>query len=179
MKCKTRSPTCCGKHHPGLTKSACELYTSTTALFYTRGCLFKGVSETVPWNVLYTGQSFFFLGRAAIVSHHASTLASMLYKSYDPAWGASTRAGYGRPPYVLLTLPDGRVFEGRAAAWTSTMVLVDWVDPDMPPEIVAGVRIRGQSAWTESENVRRIKRSEATNPDYHDDTEWFRQQEEA
>lgn len=104
-------------------------------------------------------------------------LASMLYKSHQPSGGPATHAGYGRHPYVLIALPDGRVLEGRAAAWVGNMVLVDWVYPDMPPEIVAGVRIRRQSAWTEAANVRRIKRSEATKPDYHDDTEWFRQQE--
>lgn len=58
------------------------------------------------------------------------------------------------------------------------MVLVGWVDPDHLPEIVAGVRIRRQSAWTEAANIKRIKRSEATKRDPYDDTEWFSQQEE-
>lgn len=102
----------------------------------------------------------------------------MLYKAYDSSWGPTTRAGHGRHPYVLITLPDGRVFEGRAEAWAGNMVLVDWLDPDMPSEIVADVRIRTQSAWTDAANVQRIKRSEATKRDPYDDTAWFWRQEE-
>src|SRR5699024_9590714 len=51
------------------------------------------------------------------------TLEGMLYKAYELSWGPTTRPGYGREPYVVITLPDGRVLEGRIHARTKDKVL--------------------------------------------------------
>lgn len=72
----------------------------------------------------------------------------MLYESYDPAWGKVSRPGYGQKPYVRITLPDGRVFEGRSAA------------------------------WADAEHVERIKRREASWQDPRDDYKHFEKQGE-
>jgi len=102
----------------------------------------------------------------------------MFYKNYNPAWGPVTRAGYGRKPYILVTLPDGRVLEGRASAWTKNKVLATFVDPEKPPQIVAGVTVHRQSVWMDAEHIERIPRRDATKKNPYDDTNWFEQQGE-
>ena len=100
----------------------------------------------------------------------------MFYKNYNTAWGQVTRPGFGREPYVHITLPDGRVLEGRASAWTRDKVLATFVDPEKPPQIVAGVTVHTQSVWMDADHVQRIPRRDATEKNPYDDTEWFDQQ---
>lgn len=102
----------------------------------------------------------------------------MLYDTYEPAWGKVSRPGYGQKPYVHITLPDGRVFEGRAAAWAADKVLVVWYDTDAPPEYVVGIPIHTQYAWADAEHVERIKRRESAWQDPRDDIEYFEEQGE-
>src|SRR5699024_10755267 len=86
--------------------------------------------------------------------------------------------GFGRGPYVHITLPDGRVLEGRASAWTKNKVLATFVDPEKPPQIVAGVTVHRQSVWMDAEHIERIPRRDATKKNPYDDTDWFQQQRE-
>lgn len=102
----------------------------------------------------------------------------MLYDTYDRTWGPTTRPDYGRHPYIWITLPDGRQFEGRATGWTEDKIHAKWADHDAPPRKIAWMTTHMQSAWMDAEHVTRISRREATQPDPYDDYQWFSKQGE-
>lgn len=102
----------------------------------------------------------------------------MFYECRDDAWGPVTQAGYGRRPYVRITMDDGRVFDGRVHAWTDTRVLVQWPDRDVPPRKVAWMTTHVQEAWADAEHVERIPRRESSWQDPYDDYQWFGEQGE-
>ena len=68
-----------------------------------------------------------------------------------------TRADYRREPYVRVTLDDGTTLDGKAKAWTATLVLFRWVTGH-----------EHHSQWVNAENVHRITRSESAWQDVYD-----------
>jgi len=113
---------------------------------------------------------------ATIPAHNYSEV--MFYQNYEPSWGPVTRAGYGREPYIRITLPDGRIKEGRAYAWTNDKVLAQWPDHDAPPRQIAWMTTHVQESWIDAYHLTRIPRREATMRNPYDDTDWFQQQGE-
>ena len=71
--------------------------------------------------------------------------------------GAVTHAPYRREPYVRVRFPDGNVVDAKAAGWTSSYVLLHWIDD-------------GQACneWVPAHAVRRITREDSSWQDPYD-----------
>lgn len=81
---------------------------------------------------------------------------------YQPNPAEVGRPPYRREPYVHATLPDGTAVDTKAAAWTSTHVLLTWDDDGTY-----------RNVWVPAAAVRRIPRRESTWQDPYDDFRWY------
>lgn len=72
--------------------------------------------------------------------------------------GTVTHAPYRREPYVRVRFPDGIVVDAKAAGWTSSYVLLHWMDADS----------QARNEWVPASAVRRIKRVESIWQDPYD-----------